>query len=271
MSNTYETLSRSKKTPLIGAFWGLDNRIVKGLFNMVQSLHGRLTTLYRRLDLTDGDRSWFIRETDSGDHYIITYAIQGTPGVKRVDYHMDEELWSSDNLDRLLRRISPLKEGITHEQTVDSFNRQLYPNFEDSPFYKVFGEDGVTIIENLLAVYFDVGLDYYIYFCQAVTRLIELSRRTEAIKTPYRKLQKALGSLDEPHKEDPVINNIIKLYKGKPGAVSDLRNVFEQQITGFKILHGDNYSMPTLESINQLYYYLTLWDKLLLIIEQEGN
>lgn len=271
MRNTYEKLSRSKQLPLTGAFWEGDNRIVRGLFHMIQSAHGSLTTLYRRLDLTDGDRSWFIRETDSGSHYIITYTIQGTPGVKRVDYHMDEELWSRGNLDRLLRRISPLKEDITHEQTVDSFNRQLYPNFEDSPFYKVFGEDGVTLIETLLAVYFGVGLDYYIYFCQAVTSVIELAGRTEDIKTPYRKLQKALDSLDGPHKDDPVINDIIKLYKGRPGTVSDLRNLFEQQITGFNLLHSDNYNMPTLESINKLYYYLTIWDKLLLIIEQEGN
>lgn len=271
MRNTYEKLSRSKQLPLSGAFWEGDNRIVRGLFNMIQSAHGSLTTLYRRLDLTDGDRSWFIRETDSGSHYIITYAIQGTPGVKRVDYHMDEELWSKGNLDRLLRRTSPLKDEITHEQTVDSFNRQLYPNFEDSPFYNVFGEDGVTVIETLLAVYFGVGLDYYIYFCQGVTSIRELARRTEDIKTPYRKLQKALDSLDGPHKDNPVINDIIKLYKGKPGTITDLRNLFEQQITGFKILNSDNYNMPTLESINHLYYYLTIWDKLLLIIEQEGN
>lgn len=242
----------------------------------LQQMVKKITDRLIHLEIVRRDsnqQGWVMRETTDGYFYIITGSDNLDELPKAEDYYMGSEHFSYDKLEELNLRMRRNMEQYTNEDLVNSYNEDVCPVFEQSPLYHALGASGIEVMDTLLAVYYGVDLEYYIHSTYIMYQFNKKIRDTGEISSSYRKLQKALGSMEQNKQDDDVLTGFIKTFKGGYKGYDYILSEIKKGIPGFNqdvdiycsIEHNskEHHNLPTRGALNQIIYYTLVWELLL--------
>lgn len=265
-------LTRSRGYCLYSQRLDRPGSIGMGLQQMVKTITDRLILL-ERVRRDSNRQGWVMRETTDGYFYIVTGADNLDELQKAEDYYMVSEHFSYDRLEELNLRMRSNMEQYTNEDLVNSYNEDVYPEFEQSPLYHALGASGIEVMDTLLAIFYEVDLEYYIHSTYIMYQFNKKIRDTGEISSSYRKLQKALGSMEQNKQDDVVLTGFIESFKGGYKGYDSILNVMKKDIPGFNqdinhycsIEHNskEHHNLPTRGALNQIIYYTIVWEMLL--------